>query len=380
MKTRRERSWGGAAGVLALVLAVLAGSAQCASKKGTTVTGTNEPYAQTTYDPSDAVDVGFNGTQCTLHGLDYNSDGQTLNYVDPVTPATGTTFQDLVLGTAPNTITYKVGYVQTTTPSGQPVSIKSGTMYRVDTVSNQQKWVQIVPGAALMQGTVGMINGTSDASPIGMNIDGTHNDNQLIGGVTNEESNRTASLEGLVRACKDAATKTIDLSTANCFTSNDGSFGTPTSPAIVYASGKKNADGSYDEDGIHFSGTFQGYGVLVMEIDDPENCTPCGLMMSGTSTWTGLVITVFTKNPTGNKQPLEFVGGGQDYHIIGGAFLYMRNQKRNASDSSSLIGKELVKLAGNGDIRYSDAAIDAAFKMKPTAMQVRSWRKLGENE
>jgi hypothetical protein len=84
--------------------------------------------------------------------------------------------------------------------------------------------------------------------------------------------------------------------------------------------------------------------------------------------------------PTVNKQLLSFVGGGQDIHIIGGTFVYLRNEKRNQSELANLIGKELVKLAGNGNIRYSSMALDNAFKMKPSAMQVRSWRKLQENE
>lgn len=349
----------------------------------TTTTSPNEPFFQNTFPAANAMGVGFNGNNCSTHGLDYKTDGVTLNWVPPVTnPATGLSYTDVVMGSGANAVTYKVE-VATSVVNGQTVTNPTGTMYKVgtDPTTGQAAWVGIVPGVALEQISKGAIEGTSDTSAAGLDINGQHNDNQMVGGVSNQEPNRTLALEALIRSIRDTATKTVDLSTIGTVSSNDGSWGTAANPALVYATGKKDANGNIIESaGLHLAGTFSGYGVLIIEVADPDQASPCSFDMAGQSTWTGLVMIVNTYNPTGNKQPMAFVGGGQDQHIIGGAFLYMRNQKRNANDNTSLIGKELVKLSGNGNIRYSDAAIDAAFKMKPSSMQVRSWRKLAENE
>jgi hypothetical protein len=378
---------GGTCGLAALVLAFLACSVQAGGQgngnaKAGSGTNTSEPYAQTTFPDANSLGVGFNGSNCSTHGLDYKTDGVNLNWVAPITaPPAGISYVDKVMGSGATAITYKVE-VTTSVVNGATVTTPTGVMYKVgtDPATSAAAWVSIVPGVALEQISKGAIDGTTDTSASGFNINGQHNDNQMIGGVSNEEPNRSAALEGLIRSIRDTATKTVDLSSIGTVTSNDGSWGTAASPALVYATGRKDANGNIIESaGLHLAGGFNGYGVLVIEVADPDQATPCAFDMAGQSTWTGLVMVVSTYNPTG-KQPMAFVGGGQDQHIIGGAFLYLRNQKRNATDNTTLIGMELVKLAGNGNIRYSDAAIDSAFKLKPSSMQVRSWRKLAENE
>jgi hypothetical protein len=304
-------------------------------------------------------------------------DGTTLNYIDPIPDGNGLSFTDTVLGTEPNTVTYKVQSQTYVDADGVLTTKSTGVMYRVDSVHNQAKWVEIVPGAASVEMSAGAVSGTTSTGKIGVTVDGQHNDAQLTGGISNRQTNRVDALEGLIRSVKDTATKfaySTDLSTV---TTNDGTWGTATNPAIVYITYRKNADGTVSEGDMHLSGPINGYGIMVVEIDDPNKAQ---FVMSGQSTWTGLTIIVVNKVPTVNKQPLSFVGGGQDLHIIGGTFVYMRNQKRDANDTSTLIGDELVKLAGNGNIRYSSMALDNAFKMKPSAMQVRSWRRLQENE
>jgi hypothetical protein len=100
--------------------------------------------------------------------------------------------------------------------------------------------------------------------------------------------------------------------------------------------------------------------------------------MSGQSTWTGLVIIICDKIPTGMKQPLSFVGGGQDQHIIGGCMIYFPSP--NSDSPKKLIGEEIVKLAGNGNIRFCSAALRSLNQYRPMGMEVRSWRRLQENE
>jgi len=158
-------------------------------------------------------------------------------------------------------------------------------------------------------------------------------------------------------------------------TLSDG-FGTPNNPAVVYASGKM-VNGVMVENDLKFSGQENGYGILVVEIDDPNKAQ---FNMSGQSMWHGLIIVAINKVPTSNKQPLSFVGGGNAIHVIGGVFVYDRNIKRTATETATLLGVEMVKLAGNGNITFSDQAIDQNFKMRPTSMQVRSWRRLSESE
>src|SRR4029078_2648895 len=137
---------------------------------------------------------------------------------------------------------------------------------------------------------------------------------------------------------------------------------TQSNPAIVYDSGKMGNGAITDKD-LPFSGTENGFGLLVVEFEARNKPK---FDMSGPSKWTGLVVIAINKVPTSNKQPLSFVGGGQDIHIIGGVFVYMRNQKRSSTETATLLGQELVKLAGNGNITFSDQAIDRAFQMRPT--------------
>jgi|GEM_PF-6689952 len=335
-------------------------------------------FQQTTYNANNAsLGIGFSGSNASTHGLDYKIDGVTLNYIPPITtPPTGITYTTTTTGTGTSAVTYKVQNNQSYAADGSAIGspTPTGVVYRQDGSAGSAQWVQMVPGAAMQKITVGQIVGSSDTSATGVNIAGTHNDNQLIGGVSNGEPNRSDALEGLIRSARDSANTFIDLSTG---TVTGAGLGTAANPVVVYAKGRTQQNGTISEtvleSDLHWSGQQQGFGLLVVEIDDPNQAQ---FVMSGQSKWTGLVVIVLNKNPTTNKQPLSFVGGGQDVHIVGGVFVYARNQKRTASETATLLGVEMVKLAGNGNIRFSDAAIDRAFKIKPSVLQVRSWRRL----
>jgi len=338
---------------LALALLALLAAGVQAKESTTLPIPTTQYYLQSNFNTADGVGDTFSGSNCSTHGLDYNPDGYTYNSVTSI-PAG---YVQVTKGTD----TYWVQRVTYVDGNGQ-TKTKDGLVYwqYTDPADSAMKFVQVVPGISMEGITKGQIVGTTDASATGMNTKGVHDDTQDLGGMYNNEPNRAAAIEGLITSVKNAATKTVTVDST--VTSNDGSWGTATSPAIVYTTNT-----------LHLAGSFTGYGILVVETD-PTGCT---FDMGGQSTWTGLVIVVSKKNPTSTKQPLAFVGGGQDLHIIGGVFLYFRNP---SSDANNLIGHDIVKLAGNGNIRYSDMAIDSAYRMKPTSMQVRSWRRVPENE
>ncbi|HEY3320793.1 MAG TPA: hypothetical protein VGP72_10045 [Planctomycetota bacterium] len=363
-------------GLATLLVLLVSGPVQASGSGKKTGTGTDGTlYVQTTYLDANSVNLGFNGTPCYLEGRDINvapTGPGDFNYVT-AQPSPGTVLTPMTIGAN--------NYLVEQAPDLSGNMVSTGKAFWVDPSVNgagQPNTVRIVPGAAFETLSVGQINGTSSTAATGIDVGGIHSDaSQLFAGLSNIEINRTTALDGLIAAVKAAATGTINLATG----ATSGSMGTIASPALVYAGGVKNADGTVTENtGIHWSGNQTGAGILVMEIDDPNNVQ---FEMSGQSRWTGLIIIACNKNPSSNKEVLTFVGGGGTQsrpHIVGGAFFYMRNMRRNATDTTSPLGQTLVKLAGNGDINFCDGAIDAAFKCKPSAMQVRSWRKLQENE
>jgi hypothetical protein len=339
-----------------------------------------QPFQQanvTTLNSNNAINVGFNGVPSTTDGVDHNVDG-TIAYINPIS--------NIGDGTQQGNITY-----QTFTPAGSTVTymkqmvttdnagtkVWDGTLYRVYPGNgNQTSWARQAPGISMEGLRIEQITGAAgNTAAAGVGVDGVHNDNQIIGGVVNTMANRADALDGLIKSVKDSATTIIDLS-GNNYVVSGGGFGTPNNPAVVYASGKM-VNGVMVENDLKFSGQENGYGILVVEIDDPNKAQ---FNMSGQSMWHGLIIVAINKVPTSNKQPLSFVGGGNAIHVIGGVFVYDRNIKRTATETATLLGVEMVKLAGNGNITFSDQAIDQNFKMRPTSMQVRSWRRLSESE
>jgi hypothetical protein len=350
------------------MLLTLAGSAFAEN-----TTYSTQPFQQTNFtDLNAAIAIGFNGSPSTTDGVDHNPDG-TIAYINPLTGSGNISYQQMNLtGT---TYTY-IQEMTTTVVNGVSTTVPTGNVFRQETVSGTTQWAKIVPGVSMEALTVSQITGgTGNTTTAGIAVSGTHNDNQIIGGVANTMADRSAALDGLVKSVKESATTIIDMSTNN-YTMTGQGLGTQSNPAVVYASGKM-INGVMTETDLHFSGQENGWGILVVDIDDPNKAQ---FNMSGQSMWHGLIVVAINKVPTSNKQPLSFVGGGQEIHVIGGVFVYDRNVKRSSTETATLLGVELVKLAGNGNITFSDQTIDMAFKMRPSCMQVRSWRRLQENE
>ena len=350
--------------------------ALAAAVQGGQVDYGTQPFQQTNVNAlngNNSVQVGFNGSPSTTDGLDHKTDG-TIAYISPIAGSGNISYQSFT--PTGSTQTYMKEIVTTTNAGGQTTTLWDGALYRVDTVSGQTMWAKQMPAISMEGMNVSQITGTvGNSSPTGVAVDGTHSDNQVLGGVLNTMANRADALDGLVKSVKESATTIIDLSSNN-YVLTGGGLGTAANPAIVYASGKM-VNGVMQENDLKFSGQENGYGILVVEIDDPNKAQ---FNMSGQSMWHGLIIVAINKVPTSNKQPLSFVGGGNQIHVIGGVFVYDRNQKRNATETATLLGVEMVKLAGNGNITFSDQAIESSFKLRPTVMQVRSWRRLSENE
>jgi hypothetical protein len=351
---------------LVLVANVVAGQSDLGAQpfQQTDVTGLNG---------NNSVGVGFNGSPSTTDGLNHNADG-TVAYINPIAASDSVSYQPFT--PQGSNYTYMKEMVTTTNPGGGQTTKWDGTIYRVDTVNGTAQWAKQMPGISMVALNVSQITGAGgNQSTTGVAVDGVHNDNQIVGGLINTVAVRSDALDGLVKSVKDSATTVIDLSQQN-YVMSGGNLGTPDNPAIVYASGKM-VNGVMMENDLKFSGQENGYGILVVEIDDPNKAQ---FNMSGQSMWHGLIIVVANKIPTSNKQPLSFVGGGNQIHVIGGVFVYDRNIKRVANETATLLGVELVKLAGNGNITFSDKAIESSFRLRPSAMQVRSWRRLSEAE
>lgn len=343
----------------------------------TTTTTTGDPYVQQT------GSIGStNGFILDVNGSPANTDGHDHIYV----PGTGVTYNYLPALPTGGTITYRtvtdsnsvVTHIQQSTATG--TAIDTGLRYEQQSVSGATKYVPIVPGAGVSMITKGQLEGTSDTTPTGIIASGLHSGDQVAGGITNSLAQKFDSIEALIDAVKKSADTYVDISKSQNFTGPDSSkFGDPDAGIykFVYARGSKNSDGSINEEpdasgtgGLKFAGGFKGAGVLVVEVEDPDTAQ---LSFAGSSMWVGLVIVVANKNPTkNNAAPLVTVGGGNAIHLVGGAFVYMRNQE------NSLINQNFTKIAGQADIKYSSAALNFLNQAAPSSMEVRSWAKLPE--
>jgi hypothetical protein len=384
--------------LVACVIALAAAPAYCASSGkggGTSSTGgkggggsttTPPPGGSTTTggDPyvSQTGTIGSgNGFILDVNGSPANTDGHDHVYV----PGVGVTYNYLpALPTGTNisyrtvTVNSVTTHIQQTTVAG--TTTDSGPRYEQQSVSGTTKYVPIVPGAGVSMITKGELEGTTDGTLTGIIASGLHSGDQVAGGITNGLAKKYDSIEGLIDAVKKSADTYVDITKSQNFTSPDPSkFGDPDNGIykFVYARGSKNSDGSINEEpdasgmgGLKFAGGFKGAGVLIVEVEDPDNAQ---LEFSGGSMWVGLVIVVANKNPTkNNAAPLVTVGGGNSIHLVGGAFVYMRNQE------DSLINQNFTKLAGQADIKYSSAALNFLTQSVPASMEVRSWAKLPE--
>lgn len=339
-------------------------------------TTTTSPYVSQT-----GTITSSNGFVLDVNGSPANTDGHDHIYV----PNVGVQYNYLSTLPTGSTISYRtvtqagvVTHIQQSTTAG--VTTDTGKRYEQASVSGATNYVEIVPGAGVSMITKGELEGTADTTVTGIIASGLHSGSQLAGGITNSLAQKYESIEAMIDAVKKSADTFIDISKSQNFTSSDtAKFGNPDTGVykFVYAKGSKNSDGTINEEpdasgmgGLKFAGGFKGAGVLVVEVDDPDTAQ---LELSGSSMWVGLVIVVSNKNPTkNNAAPLVTVGGGNAIHIVGGAFVYMRNTE------DSLINQNFAKLAGQADIKYSSAALNFLNQAAPSSMEVRAWAKLGE--
>jgi hypothetical protein len=347
---------------LLVLFVVLASGSRAGPSSGLPVPATF-PFTQGTFNAStNEIGITYSGSNASTSGMDFDKTGTAYYSVSTLPTGTGISYVSKQFGSGSAATTYQRQVIG---------GVETSTYYwpYTDPNTNTQQYVRVVPGAALEGTTLDQLGGTN-SDPVGIDIKGQHNDTQLTGGISNDAPNRTAAIEGLVQSVKDSAAFTLNMQTY----SGNISYGTSEKPVLVYASGTKNANGTITEGTLHFSGQMTGYGILVVQIDNPDNGN---FDMSGQSQWTGLVIVVANKNGTGKKQVLDFVGGGGgglNQHIVGGALLYMKG------GGAGMLMRDLVKLAGVANIEYSSLGVAEAFRAQPSSMQVRSWRKLSENE
>ena len=251
------------------VLSVAVLSAALHAGQSTGPTDTIQPFQQLIpfNDSTNSVTLTFSGSNASTHGLDYLADGVTLNYQSPaaITLTNPTsTFTPVTFSPGSNVQQY-VKETVTTTVNGVPTTTEKN-MYRQDVVNGQTQWVEVKPGLVFDKVTVGSVDGTTNTAGMGVSISCQHVGNQLTGGAWNEQPTDFAALEGLIAAVKGSATATMDLSNGAV----TGSLGTMANPAIVYATGRRNANGTISESDVHWSGQFSGAGIMVIEIDDPN--------------------------------------------------------------------------------------------------------------
>ncbi|HYG76564.1 MAG TPA: hypothetical protein VEK08_16285 [Planctomycetota bacterium] len=358
----------------------------CVLVSAGTFAGTTDPqpFVQDSFDEQqNGVRIFFGGNNSNSVGLDYDmfpykADGTVdmspvadpssvykPNHVDPMPTANGYSY------TAPAAL-YTGGPLWTYEKYN---GLQTGNVWQVQTVNGVQKWAKTVPAITIPSYTAGWINGTLDIQRTGIVYDKMHTTEQLMGGQSNKASDPRAELDALINSAKASANYEILTGLGGNAPLN--LYGSPDSPVVVWAHGTKNPDGTINEGKLSLTTTV-GWGILIVEVDDPAKG---GLVFAGTqSRWTGLVIVVANKTPNGTGQDVLDLQGSDQVKIVGGAYVYMRNQKRTGEILLTDPRTSVAKLAGNGSILFSNNAINMAFRAKPTSVVVRSWRKLAENE
>ncbi len=160
------------------------------------------------------------------------------------------------------------------------------------------------------------------------------------------------SIDQLVDYVRNNADTVVDITKkgGQNITSNDGSFGSPDDFKSVYVNAS-SVGGDFT-----LGGQFEGYGILVIEVEEGESLT---FDMGGQAAWHGLVIyKVSGEYTAASADPINLVGGGSpdtSPHIIGGAVVYMAGNQAVFEDGSSA-----VRIRGNSRISYSADAIQLA--------------------
>ncbi|MCZ7647698.1 MAG: hypothetical protein M5U26_20985 [Planctomycetota bacterium] len=222
------------------------------------------------------------------------------------------------------------------------------------------------------------------ATRVGVLVSGVHNDGNVEGGVTNTvDSNKISMIDAFIESVKNSADYRINLGnqqagavsttggTTISLTGSNNGIGAPNDYKVVYASGQQLANGTVSESPLHMSGQGTGYGVLVVDIDDPAQAQ---VIFSGQYSWTGLVIVRVKKRITANnKPPLQLTGGGTGNHIVGGGLVYMQNYSASGT-KGNLLNEDLYETNGNSDLKFSFDALNNINVESISSVQLRSWR------
>jgi hypothetical protein len=326
-----------------------------------------------TISTTNTVILDVNGAPANTDGRDYALDGVNPNYMtEPLPAKTGYELKTVTEGTKTYLVETQVLTADQLAAGATPSL--TGLRYEVTT----DGYRAIMPGVSMVNITEGELTGSNSTALTGIMPDGVHNDSQVMGGISNTLSDQTLKLEALIKAVKDAANTHLDLSQKLVFSAADAAkFGTAADPKIVYATGNVRPDGTVLEGDLGFAGNFEGYGLLVMEINDPNLAS---LVMSGKSKWTGLVLVVSNITQTGPKNMFQTVGGGNEIHIVGGAILYSRNRVDPNNPNANLLGRSFATLSGQADVHFSFPGLNLAHSVLPSSMEVRSWRKVPEGQ
>ncbi len=236
-----------------------------------------------------------------------------------------------------------------------------------------------LPAVGVAQVTGAHIDGPGGPTgTVGVVAQDTHDDiSQVEGGIINNvDPERFKIIEKFVQSAKMSADVTIDTTSTGQMVEKNQNFGTEANPVVVYAAPSDTGN----EKNLHFAGQNKGYGVLVIEVNDPKKG---GLKINAKFKWIGVVIVVVNyrdtnNNNNGNAVPLTMNGAGQnsDGHVLGGSIVYHRNQVHPTEGTGSVLDRTLANVSGGGSIHFSADAVNNV-KVKG-AVQVRSWRKRTE--
>jgi hypothetical protein len=168
----------------------------------------------------------------------------------------------------------------------------------------------------------------------------------------NDSAYQGTALDVIVDYARNRADTVVDLGPGGkTVTVNNGDYGTAAGYKTVYVNA--TAEGG----GITFGGNFDGYGILVLEVEEGEKAA---LDFAGKASWHGLVIVKITDEYTADEDdPANLVGGGSpddSPHIVGALVLYMAGSEVNWE-----AGASALRLRGQSRLSYSSEAVRRAM-------------------
>jgi hypothetical protein len=149
------------------------------------------------------------------------------------------------------------------------------------------------------------------------------------------------------KSIRDEAMQRADITLVgnkNLGTVDNGRYGTPSTPKLVYAKlGKEGA--------LKMSGTFRGYGTLVIEVQ--ENKKNAFLKMTETATWSGLVLVYVSGTAEVDGKPLiQMMNSSQ---VLGGMALMFN------APNVKITGKgSILETSENASILFSSPLVSTA--------------------